>query len=262
MRSNRIEEMAGYIDERMVVSMEELCQHFGMSINTIRRDVAQLQKMGKINKVYGGVQSIREGELVSYHTRRAQNEREKTMVGQLAAQYVKDGDVIFIDSGTTTREVVRHLAGKQNLVVITHSLSVINEVSLLSNAGLIVLPGMLNRDTGSFTGSNTTRELRGYNITIAFMAASGYSLTNQVTNSSVQEFEIKQAAIEHSKRSMLLLDHFKFGKNGLLTYAQMDAFSHVVVDKEPAEKYVDAIKKAGAQLITPDTASMRIEMTL
>lgn len=253
MKSNRIEAMAEYIDSRMVVSMEELCQHFGMSINTIRRDVAQLQKMGKINKVYGGVQAARGGELVSFHARRTQNEREKTIVGQLAAQYVKDGDAIFIDSGTTTREMVRHLTGKQNLVILTHSLSVLNEGYMLPGATVIVLPGMLDRDTGSFTGPNTTRELRRYNITTAFMAASGYSLTNQVTNSSVQEFEIKQAAVEHSKRSILLLDHYKFGKNGLLTYAQMGAFSSVIVDQAPEAKYVDAIQKAGVQLLTPET---------
>lgn len=251
MKTDRIEAMAAYIDDNTVVSMEALCRQFGVSINTVRRDVAQLQKLGRICKVYGGVQAMREGELVSYHMRRAQNEREKGEVGTLASTLVRDGDVIFIDSGTTTRELVRHLGAVQNLVIITHSLDVLNEASALRSATVIALPGMLSRETGSFVGASTTRELAGYNITTAFMAASGYSLKSQATNSSVPEFEIKQAAVRQSKRSMLLLDHTKFGKNGLLTYAQLNDFTHVIVDEPPAQKYLDAISAAGVTLVTP-----------
>ncbi|NLB90556.1 MAG: DeoR/GlpR transcriptional regulator [Clostridiales bacterium] len=252
MKSNRIEEMLAYINNNFLVSMEELCQHFDVSLSTVRRDVAQLQKAGKISKVYGGVQSTQEKELIAYHARKVQNEKAKSLIGRLAANYVKDGDVIFIDSGTTTREMVSHLADRQNLVIITHSLTVINEASLLPNATVIVLPGILNRQTGSFTGSITTNELGGYNITTAFMAASGYSLHGQVTNSSMEEFEIKQAAVQQCKQRILLLDGSKFGKNGLLTYANINEFSHLISNEKPPAIYSDALAKAKVSLIVAD----------
>ncbi len=248
MRSMRLEDMERFVCARGFVPMDELCGHFGVSMNTVRRDIAELLKRGAVEKVYGGVSAKRAGALTPYPVRHIRNETGKKRVGQSAAELVRDDDVIFIDSGTTTLHMVEGLRDRRNLTIVTHSLLVISEASQIADIKVIVLPGQLFRDTGSFTGADTADFLSRYNIDTAFMATSGISAQGGVTNSSPLELEIKRMALRQSKDAVLLMDKTKFGHCGLLTYAPLKAFSRVVTDETPEETWRELLASAGAAL--------------
>ncbi len=249
MRSIRLEEIEQFICKRGFVPMNELCEHFDVSMNTVRRDIAELLTRGAVEKVYGGVSAKRAGALTPYPVRHIRNEAGKKRVGLFAADLVRDDDIIFIDSGTTTLHMVEGLRGKRNLTIVTHSLQVISQASQLSDVKVIVLPGQLFRDTGSFTGADTAEFLSKYNIDVAFMATSGISSQGGVTNSSPLEIETKRMALRQSKDAVLLLDKTKFGHSGLLTYAPVAAFSRVVTDEMPEGTWRDLVAAAGVELI-------------
>ncbi len=253
MKADRILAMERYVLQRGAATMEELKEYFGVSMNTVRRDVTQLLKRGTVEKVYGGVcAKATEQVLTPYEERRRGSESAKAAIGKRAAALVEDGDVIYIDSGTTTLQMIDHLADKRELTIITNNLEAIIRAVPYDSITIIALPGQLRRKTHSFTGDDAVRYLRRYNIRIAFMATTGASV-HGVTNSSPLEYEIKKCAVESAERAVLLMAGTKFGVTGLMTYAQMSEFSAVVTDREPTGDMLGHIQGCGVQLIVADS---------
>ena len=120
MKANRLDLIEAYTVDRGSASLPELAEAFGVSINTLRRDIAELVQRGKIRKVYGGV-TANDVSVTPISVRETTNSQEKQRIGELAAQLVNDGDTIFLDSGSTTPYLLACLEGKQELTVISHN---------------------------------------------------------------------------------------------------------------------------------------------
>lgn len=252
MKASRILDMEKYIMLKGSVSMEELQRQFGVSANTVRRDVAELLRRDAVEKVYGGVCAKHIGQsLTPYEMRRLSGEEAKERIGRAAAGLVRDGDVIFIDSGTTTLHLIDHIQDRRDVTVITHNLGAIVRALPYENVNVVVLPGTLRRKTNSMTGSDSVKAMRKYNISAAFMAATGLS-AHGVTNSSAQEYDIKQAAVECSDKVYLLMDKRKFGVTGMMTFSGLDAFDAVVTEQAPEEEYRELLKENNVRLILAD----------
>ena len=254
MKADRMLEMERYILSRGAATMDELRERFAMSMNTVRRDVAELLKRGTVEKVYGGVCARKnEQTLTPYEVRRRGSEGAKAAIGKRAAALVNDGDIIFIDSGTTTLHMIDCLADKRDLTIITNNLEAINRALPYENITIIALPGQVRRKTHSLTGDDAVRYLKRFNVCTAFMAATGLS-SHGVTNSSPMEYEIKKCAVENAERTVLLISRAKFGVTGLMTFAQLEDFDVLVTDAAPSPEDQQRVKDSGAQLIVADEA--------
>ncbi|MBQ8653704.1 MAG: DeoR/GlpR transcriptional regulator [Clostridia bacterium] len=249
MKASRILDMEKYITGQGSASMEELCQTFNVSINTVRRDVVELIRRGTVEKVYGGVTARKsDQQLTPYEERRISREAVKAAIGRKAAELVQDGDIIFIDSGTTTLQMIDCLAQKRDLTVITNNMEAVIRALPYENMTVIVLPGQLSRKTNSLTGDDTVSSLRRYNIRAAFMAATGLS-AHGATNSSPREYEIKRAAIANSEKVYLLVNQEKIGLTGLMTFAPVSVFDAVVTDARPGSEAAELLQKENVELI-------------
>ncbi len=236
MKSYRISRMEQYILDKEHVSMDELCREFDISINTCRMDVAELCSKGTIKKVYGGVSSVKENSLIPFEQRKMTNSNIKKEICREAAEMVEDGDIIFIDSGSTTMYIPDFLADRKNVTVITNNLNAIVRGIQLPDVQFFCLPGTLDRRTNSFVTADTSKTLSRFNIKKAFIATAGISESGDVSNSSPLEFEVKKAAMAHSAKKYLVVDSSKFGKSSLLnftTLSEMDGlFTDDAVDKK------------------------------
>ena len=251
MKTRRLQEMAQLIVEKDSMTMEELCGAFNVSMNTIRRDVAELVRAGKVEKVYGGVRAVKQvSALIPYEERYGGSSAAKRAICAEAAKYVKDGDIVFIDSGTTTVHLMEAL-GDRNLTVITNNIEIILQALEMPSIRLIVLPGELHRNTHSITGDASADFLSRFNTNIAFMAATGVS-EGGVTNSSPLEYSIKKTAVEHSERSVLMVTGNKFGVTSLLTYAHLDQFDLVITDQRISPQWKKTVQEKGPELIVSD----------
>ncbi len=249
MKADRMLEMERYVLQKGAATMEELREHFDISMNTVRRDVAELLKRGMVEKVYGGVCARKnEQALTPYDVRRRGSEEAKAAIGKRAAGLVSDGDIIFIDSGTTTLHMIDHLQDKRELTIITNNLEAVNRALPYENITIIALPGQVRRKTHSFTGDDAVRYLRRFNVRIAFMASTGLS-SHGVTNSSPMEYEIKKCAVESAETTVLLISQAKFGVTGLMTFAQLEDFDILVTDEMPSPADQARVRESGAQLI-------------
>ena len=106
MRSNRLNDMEQYVIRNFSASLEELTQVFSVSMNTVRRDVQQLLQRGLIRKVYGGVEAVNQSEPLPVSVRSASCKEEKQVIGQLAAELIPDHTSVFLDSGSTTSQIL------------------------------------------------------------------------------------------------------------------------------------------------------------
>ena len=252
MKADRILEMERYILQQGAATMDELRLHFDISMNTVRRDVAELLTRGTVEKVYGGVCARKnEQTLTPYEVRRRGSEGAKAAICRRAAELVHDGDIIFIDSGTTTLHIIDYLANKRDVTIITNNLEAIVRALPLENITIIALPGQVRRKTHSLTGDDAVHYLRRFNITTAFMAATGLS-SHGVTNSSPMEYEIKKCAVQAAEKTALLISQSKFGATGLMTYAQPGDFDMIVTDSLPSPEEQQRVKDSGVLLIAAD----------
>lgn len=252
MRSNRISDIEDYITQYKTVSLDKLCEVFNVSKNTIRRDINELTEKGSIKKVYGGVSLIEKPTLVPFNERNTKNTSLKYTIGERCANFIEDGDIIFLDSGTTTLTIVDHLKDKQNLTIITNNLEVIIKTMSLPDLNVIALPGNLIRKTSSFVGVDTVSVLRKYNINKSFMASTGISIECGITNSHPLESEIKKVAMEKGIEIFLLVDSSKFDNSSLVTYSQLKDIDYLVTDKKPSKKYVDFCNNHDITLVSCD----------
>ncbi|MDR1533035.1 MAG: DeoR/GlpR family DNA-binding transcription regulator [Clostridiales bacterium] len=239
MKFNRVKEIEKYILEHESATLDDLCQVFGISKNTIRRDVKLLADKGSVTKIYGGVAANDKNSLLSFFEERiTKNAAEKERIGLAAAGFVEDQDVIFVDSGTTTFQMLPHLKEKKGVTVITNNLRALGVLLYMPSVNVIAMGGALIRKTSSFSGADTVATLQHYNITKCFMAATGVSIANGLTNSTMAEFELKKAVIQRSGQVILLADVSKFDQSSLMTYCPLAGVHRVITDRMPPESYV------------------------
>lgn len=242
MRSERITLVENYIINHKTVSLDKLCEVFNVSKNTIRRDLSVLVKKGSIKKVYGGVTINENKELISFEERNVKNSNSKVLLCKAAVEFIKDGDTIFLDSGTTTVNIIEFLKDKKDITIFTNNVIAISKSIHYSNINIICLSGILNRKTKSFTGLHSTDILKSYNINKCFMSCTGISLERGVTNSTKEEFKIKKTAISRSSKCFLLADNSKFDKVSLMTFCEVEDLDCIITNSTPPEEYVQYFK--------------------
>lgn len=251
MRTKRIEDIKKYIYDNKTITLDQICDKFEISKSTLRRDLEAILSEGNIKKIYGGVTALPQRELISFDERNIAHLAEKKKIATSAAQLVENGDIIFIDSGTTTVHIIDLLKSKKNITVVTNNVAAILSGISYNNINIITLSGTLDRKTLSFTGSYGSQILKNFNIGKAFMASTGFSVASGVTNSSPLETDIKQAAVERSQQVYLLADSSKCDVVALITYCGLDKIDALITEAEPSKEVRDFMASHKKQIIVP-----------
>lgn len=249
MKANRLDLIEAYTVERGSATLLELAEAFDVSLNTIRRDIAELLKRGKIRKVYGGV-TANDSAVTPISIRETTNSAEKERIGELAVQLVSSGDTIFLDSGSTTPYILRHLDGKSNITVLSHNLKVIELAARCENLHLIAIGGEYNYRTNDFSGiASSSETLSRYHISKAFLAATSVSLRFGLANTSFLQAEMKRRIAAASDSVILTADHSKFTRSAAITFCPFETLSAVVTDRRPDEAFVAACAQQNIRLL-------------
>ena len=249
MKANRLDLLEEYIIARGSATLPELSENFNVSINTIRRDIAELLQRGTIRKVYGGV-TANDTAVTPISIRETTNSMEKERIGELAAQLIHDGDTIFLDSGSTTPYLLRWLEGKSSLTVISHNLKVIEAAARCRDIHLIALGGEYSHRTNDFSGvASSAESLSRYHISKAFLAATAVSVRFGLANTSFLQAEMKRRVAAASDCVILVADHSKFSRNAAITFCPFESLSAVVTDCRPDDAFVSACEARKIQLL-------------
>jgi DeoR/GlpR family transcriptional regulator of sugar metabolism len=223
----------------------ELAVDFGVSEMTVRRDLRELAREGKLERVRGGAVNVaweRPFEQTVVERRAA-----KDRVGAAAAGLVEDGQTVMIDIGTTTLHAARHLRGR-DLTVVTTSLAVYDE--LLGDPAIeLVLPGgVVRRIYRSLVGVLAEDALRQLKADVLFLGTSGVDAELAVWDTTMVEVPIKRAMIAAADRVVLLADREKFSMGGIVRVCEAGAIDHIVTDGPLPASVRAAIGDAGIQV--------------
>lgn len=251
MRIDRLNEMEQYILKNATVSLDELTQVFSVSMNTVRRDVQQLLQRGLIQKVYGGVSAARQAEPLPMSIRAGRNSEAKQQIGKLAASLIPDHTSVFLDSGSTTPQILPYLAEKAGITVVTHSLPALYEASRYPNLNIINPGGTFHNGTSSYVGIATVEAISKIHVQTVLIAATGVSLEHGLTNTTYLEAEIKRRITSDAANIILMADHTKFDRSAVLSFCPLDRLSAIVTDQKPGKDYLDFMAKHNIRLLCP-----------
>ena len=214
------------------VTVKELCDRFSVSVATVRTDLSELEQIGKLRRTHGGALAAERGaQPVPFGTRRMLYWSEKRGIGKAAAAMVKEGEVIFVDGGTTAPEMRRFLGDRQGVTVITPSIEVASYLTSSAAVSVYLLNGFVNRDSLSTIGVPSEDTILQMNVSKAFFGAAGFTLQDGLTDIHMGFVDQKRAICKHARMVIGLVDHSKVGVTSLGSFAKLDSIHAIITDK-------------------------------
>ncbi len=226
------------IKQKGSVKVADLVERFNISESTIRRDLVQLENLNYLKRVHGGAISVQSKFIEkSYEDKRAQNSDEKDLIAQYAASLVEDGDSIYIDSGTTTFQMIKYLSQKK-IIVVTNGLSNI-EVLIEHNIPCFVLGGKVKQSTKAVVGYEAINTLNRYRFDKCFMGVNGIHPLHGYTTPDPEEAMIKENAIKASNEVYILADGTKFGEVSFTRFAELNEATILTNLEDNINRYIE-----------------------
>lgn len=244
------------VNRRSSIQVSDICEQFGVSEVTARNDLATLESGGALRRTHGGAVSIKRTITVTYPDQRLnKNVEAKRGVAEQAALFVKDGDSILVDTGTTTFEFVCCLTEFHNITIVTHDLSIATFAGAnLPNAEVLLLGGVLRRDRQYATGFITNDILDKVYVDKAFLATDSFHPDYGFTADNSGNAEVKTLMLEHSREHYMLMDASKVRRSDFIRYAGVNDFDAILTDYDPGTALASSIRDMDAKtkLITTD----------
>jgi DeoR family fructose operon transcriptional repressor len=233
----RRREILSLVEQNKSVTVEELTKTLNASESTVRRDLSQLARMGRLKKVHGGAtaidrQYIREDQAVA--EKRAKYADEKKAIAAYAAGLIDDGDFVYIDAGTTTDRLIDCLK-ETRAVFMTNAITHANKLAL--KGCRVMLPeGELKIISEAVVGPQTVESLKKYHFTKGFFGTNGVTDDTGFTTPEIEEAMVKRTAMSQCAKSYVLCDSGKFEQVSPVTFAEFeDAF--IITDRVKDPKY-------------------------
>jgi DeoR family transcriptional regulator, aga operon transcriptional repressor len=246
----RQEQVLRFVEERRRVAVVDICDRFGVSLATARRDLEALAVRGGIQRVHGGALAVRRAppELPALE-RAAEQANEKRRIGQAAAALVTDGETVFLSSGTTTLEVARGLRSLRRLTVITNSLLALNALADAPEITLVGLGGMLRRSEMSFIGHITEQALSEVRADKVIIGIRAIDAEQGLTNDFLPETMTDRAIMRIAREVIVVADHSKCGRVSAAFVAPLSAMHTLVTDTGAPPEFIAALKARGIRVL-------------
>jgi DeoR family transcriptional regulator, fructose operon transcriptional repressor len=215
-----------------VVNNAELCELLGVSEATVRRDLEWLEAQDFLERTHGGAILSQQMKLEpEYATRALSHPEEKRRIGAAAAALIEDGDTIFLNSGTTTTEVVRHIPSGARITIVTNNVSAALEVHG-ADYELILLGGTFTARSNSVVGHFAVENLRQMYAVKTLLGVDGMSIKYGCTVPSNAEAELMHLMIERTRGDVIVVsDHSKWGVVSNFEVARWDQIHTLVTDE-------------------------------
>lgn len=238
------------LHENGKVHVKDLSKKFKTSEVTIRTDLKELHQRGLVFKSHGGAvlpDLVRSEPTLS--EKAVEHAAEKARIGAAAAELVKDGETIILDSGSTTHEIAKRIKDRQELTVITNGINIATELTGYRAIQIILLGGIMRHGSLSIVGHFAEEMLSQLTADKLFMAADGCTLEFGISTPKFEESRINQAMVSIAREKYLAADSSKFGRNSLSRIVSLWEMNGVISDQSLTLEYQGEIQANGLQLI-------------
>jgi len=237
--------------DKTSVKVSELARIFGVSIETIRRDLDFLGKEGRLTKVYGG--AILEHVVAQEKnlTSRISTNRElKQEIARIACRFVEEGQSIALDASTTNLEIAKMLKKNFNrLTIITNAIDIALELRDKEHFSTILTGGTLRGDELCLIGGLAEEFLEKFHIDKVFASVSGISVTNGFTDYGLGEYHVKRKMIERAREVIVPADSSKFDVISLLKVGDLDMCNFIITDSQLNENVLQKYEENKVKII-------------
>jgi DeoR family transcriptional regulator, fructose operon transcriptional repressor len=258
--AGRKAQLAAYVADTGQVTVAELAERFGVSIDTVRRDLDQLSADGVLVRTYGGAVSLSTVSRTdrAVDQRLSLQEQEKEKIAVLAAALVQDSSTIMINGGTTTLAVARNLGQHRDLTVATNNLLVPGALPPTAIRDIYVFGGAVRTLTLATIGPVSFRSNGGAELDIscdlALIGVGAVDADAGFTTSNLAEAAMMQEMISRAGRVAILADSSKFGRRLFAQVSELASADYLITDSAPPADLRDALAANDVKVITPATS--------
>ncbi len=209
------------------VTVEGLAAHFGVTLQTIRRDLTDLAEAGRLERVHGGAVLPSGTTNIGYEERRSLNLASKQAIARACAAHIPDGISLFLNIGTSTEAVAQELLHHENLLVVTNNMNVANILVANPSCEILVTGGQLRRADGGLIGNLAAETIRQFKFDLAVIGCSALDRDGDLLDFDIQEVTVSQTILRQSRKTFLVADHTKFARTAparIASLSDVDVF--------------------------------------
>ena len=247
--SRRQAEIVDWLREKGRVTVEDLASHFGVTPQTIRRDLNDLSDAQMVVRVHGGAMVASGVVNLAYEARKLIAGPHKKLIGEAAARLVPDHASVFITIGTTTEEVARALAGHTGLLAITNNLNVAAELYRHGGIEVFITGGTVRQADGGIVGSHAVNLIGQFRVDLAVIGTSAIDADGTLLDFDIREVQAARAIIEHARRVVLVADSSKFARAAPVRVAHLSEIDIFVTDRLPSADIADLCRTNSVEVI-------------
>lgn len=250
MKIQRKDKILKLLAENGMMKAGEFAEKFQVSMETIRRDLNELEDAKMIRRVHGGAVLYTEyGVEPDYTYRTIANYNDKLRIAHKAADMVKDGDSIIIDIGTTTLEFAKFLKEKKNLTVFTNSLKIAMELMSEKEISVILMGGKVRLGEGTTSGYWAEQMMKEFHVDKLFLGVGAIMPEYGVMDYHMEESNLRRLCVKCAKQVFALADFSKFGIKALNQVCKPEELDYIITDDKTDKKMLRELKEEGIQII-------------
>lgn len=242
----RRQEILRLVAERQSCRVIDLARELSVSDETIRRDVKRMVGEGLVSKVHGGVLLADPLSEPEFHQRLVQHVEAKKRIAELAAQQVRNGDSIMLDTGSTTAFVARALRHHRNLLVVTNSVDIARTLATRNGNRVYMAGGELRAGDGAALGASAITFIEQFRVRLVLLSIGAIDLQDGMMDYNLDEAEFSRVAMQRADRTVIVADHSKFGRRALVTVAGLDAAQMLISDRPPPPAFLERLQRSEA----------------
>lgn len=232
------------------VDVTSLAADLDVTTETVRRDLTVLERHGLVRRVHGGAIPV---ERLGFEPGLAQREgllsAEKERIAKAALDELPDGGSVLLDAGTTTVRLAELLPTDRELTVVTHALPVATVLATRSHITLHLVGGTVRGRTLAAVGSWALRELAEIRVDVTFLGTNGLSVEHGLTTPDLAEAAVKAALVRAGRRTVVLADHTKLGREDFAHVAPLSAVDALVTDTGVPPELAEEFESAGTRVV-------------
>ena len=246
--SKRRGEILKLLQDEGTITIARLADALGVSLETVRRDVKPLAKDGSVLKMHGaiGLPSV-VGE-APFERRMREQADAKRAIAKLVATTIGDGESVMLDTGTTTSFLARELLNHRRLTVVTNSSDIARTLATVNGNKVYMAGGELRSDSGAAFGVSAIEFVGRFSVAHAVITAGAVDAVGGIMDYNLEEAEFARMVLARGARTLVVTDHSKFGRQGLVHVCGFSGFGELVTDQAPPPDIAKAISEAGARL--------------
>lgn len=234
------------------VLVEDLAARFDVTPQTIRKDLNELCERRVLARVHGGAQLASGVENVSYDARRVLAQAEKAGIGRLAASLIPNNSSLFLNIGTTTEEVARHLVHHEGLLVITNNIHVAGILTPLPRVEVIVTGGMVRKSDGGIVGESAVDFISQFKVDRAVIGVSAIDDDGSLLDFDYREVMAARAIIKNARHVILVADAMKFTRTAPVRIGHITQVDCFVTDRQPPDAIFESCRHNGVAVEVVD----------